>query len=137
MLANDTWGVRVLAGGMDGIIVTQAATDHSTSEQLVVERLAQAASTTAVDREAALSSGERILFREVEDLGATPTTDALEAQIIALVLRVHSRRLAADDEEIQALVELYGALEAETGAPDQAWALLLSALLRHPDFLQY
>lgn len=137
MLANDTWGVRVLAGGMDGIIVTQAATDHSASEQLVVERLAEAAASFAVTQEGALSAGERTLFRETEDLSASPGDAALTAQIQALVLRAHTRRLADDDEEVQALVDLYRALEAETGSPAQAWGALLSALLRHPDFLQY
>lgn len=137
MLANDTWGVRVLAGGMDGIIVTQAATDHSSSEQLVLERLSEAASGYAVAREAEQDPAERVLFREVDDLSSSPGDAALSAQIQALVLRVHTRRLEADDEEVQALVELYRALETETGAADQSWALLLGALLRHPDFLQY
>lgn len=137
MLTTDTWGVRVLAGGMDGIIVTQPATDHSASEQLVVERLAEAASAYAVAQEGARAAAERTLFREVDDLDASPSDAALRAQVQALVLRVHTRRLDADDEEVDALVTLFRALEAETGAPDQSWAALLAALLRHPDFLHY
>lgn len=137
MLSNDTWGVRVLAGGMDGMIVTQPATDHSASEQLVVERLAEAAAGYAVEREAALDPSERVLFREIEDLGASPTDEALQEQLAALVLRAHTRRLDASDEELVALAELYRALELELGTSDLAWAATLSALLRHPDFLQY
>lgn len=136
MLDNDAWGVRVLAGGMDGIIVTEPATDHSTTGMLVIERLSEAAAHHAVDTEAALDPAERRLFREVADLGATPTAEEARAQVAALVLRVHSRSVALDDPELDALVALFDALLAEH-PPETSWALLLSALLRHPDFLHY
>lgn len=137
MLTSDTWGVRVLAGGADGIIVTEPATDHSASEQLVLERLAEAAAAYAVERERDLDPSERTLLREVDDLSAAPGEAGLRAQVAALLLRVHGRRLAEDHADVEALVDLWGALQAETGSPESSWALLLSALLRHPDFVQY
>lgn len=135
MLANDTWGVRVLAGGADGIIVTEAATDHSASEQLTVERLAEAAAQYAVNHEETQEVSDRLLFTETPDLSVVPEEPALAAQMRALVLAVHGRH--ADEDDTAALVALWGSLYQETGSTHAAWALTLSALLRHPDFLQY
>lgn len=135
MLSTDTWGVRVLAGGMDGIIVTEAATDHATSAMLVDERLAEAAAAAAVTRESALDAADRTLFQEVDTLSETPDEATLAAQITALVWRAHGRHLT--DAELDAWTSLWSELLAQEGDPQAAWALLLSAALRHPDFLHY
>lgn len=137
MLVTDKWGVRVLAGGLDGVLVTLPATDHSATEVLAVQRLAELASTYAVSQEAQLAASERVLFREIEDLSATPDEATLRAQLAALVLRAHTRRLAVDDAEITSLVELWNSVATESGDPAQAHTMVLGALLRHPDFLQY
>lgn len=137
MLSTDTWGVRVLAGGMDGMIVSEPARDHSASSMLVVERLSEAASAYVVEQEMAMDAADRRLFREQEDLRAEPSEAALRAQLQGLALRVLGRRVASDDPEIEALVDLWEALKPELDAPEQRQAAMLAALLRHPDFLHY
>lgn len=136
MLENDAWGVRVLAGGMDGMIVTEPATDHSTTAMLVIQRMAEAAALQAVTTEAALPAEERLLFREVDTLTEIPEEAVLRAQLVGLILRVHSRFVAEDDPQVDGLVQLMDAVAADH-PPGAAWGLVLTALLRHPDFLHY
>jgi hypothetical protein len=135
MLDNDKWGVRVLAGGADGIVVFDPGTDHSTTSALVQERLAESAASYAVATEAARAVGDRRLFRETADLSAVPDESALRTQLAALVLRVHTRRVTADDEEVDEMADLWLRLLDDTQEPATAWALLLSGLFRHPDFV--
>lgn len=136
MLDTDSWGVRTLAGGMDGVIVTEPATDHSTPELLVMERLSELAAMYAVQQEMNRPTGERVLFREQEDLRVLPDEATQRAQIVALLLRVHSRFVEPDDPEVESLMALMDQFTQRLDAPT-SWALLLSALLRHPDFLHY
>ncbi|MDP2315051.1 MAG: DUF1585 domain-containing protein [Pseudomonadota bacterium] len=136
MLTTDAYGVRVLDGGADGAIVTQPATDHATTTVLTQERLAEAAAAYAVANEATLAVADRTLFREVEP-GAAATEDQLATQIRALILRAHGRRVEADDADVVSLAALWQEVEAEGGDPSRAWAVVLTALLRHPAFLQY
>ena len=81
-----------------------------------------------------MSTDARSLFREVA-LDAEPDDDRLDEQIAALIFRVHGRRAAADDPDRLALATLWR--DSYTGDPAAAWSVVLSALLRHPDFVQY
>jgi hypothetical protein len=136
LFTNDEYGLRVLAGGADGLIVTQPASDHATTALLVQERLAEAAADAAVGREAELPADQRTLFREVE-LDTAPDDTALETQITALILRAHTRRAPAGDEDVSGLVSLWRDTYAAGGDTRAAWKLVLGAVLRHPDFVLY
>lgn len=136
LFTNDEYGVRVLAGGADGMIVTVPATDHATTILLVHERLAEAAADTAVSTEALLAAEDRILFREV-DLAAPPTDPELVEQITALILRAHGRRAPEGDEDVAGLVTLWRDTYAADGDAQAAWKLILGAVLRHPDYVLY
>jgi hypothetical protein len=136
MLDVDEIGVRILSGGVDGFIVSEPSPDPSTTTLLVQERVAEAAAAYAVDNESSLDADARILFREIDLADADPASDALTAQIVALYLRIHTRRLAADDEDVMALVEFWKE-RALTSDPATAWEDVLIALFRHPDFNQY
>jgi hypothetical protein len=59
------------------------------------------------------------------------------AQIQRLHLLVFGARLAADSEEVAANLELWSALRSAGEEIPTAWAGLLSALLRDPDFIYY
>ncbi len=136
MMNTDAWGLRVLAGGADGLIVSDPATDHAPTITLSVERLAEAAAEHAVSTEAALALDARTLFREVA-LDAAPSDTELDTQITALILRAHGRRAAADDPDRLALAALWSEVYADGGDPSRAWTVVLTAILRHPDFVQY
>lgn len=136
MMINDTIGVRVLAGGADGVIVTQPATDHAATSILVQERLAEVGAVTAVATEQEMSAGERTLLTLVEP-DEVPDDATLRTQIQHLIWTLHGRRAADDDADLAALESRWTNLNAESGDPAESWALLISALLRHPDFVHY
>ena len=66
------------------------------------------------------------------DLGQAPTAE----QLAQLVRIVRSRRLAADDPEIVALVGVWDDVAAISDPP-QAWIAVLTAVLADPDHLLY
>jgi len=136
MLANDLVGVRTLAGGADGVTVVRSSRRPNATLLLVQERLAELAAVHAVVQ--AGEAGEDRLFSEV-DFTETPTSnrDAVVAQIQALHLSVFGKRIAADGPEVEANLELFEALLAIDDSVTAAWAGLLMALLRDPDFLLY
>lgn len=138
MLGSDLYGVRTLAGGADGLTVTRNATEPNATVILVQERLAEAAASHVVAADQALAASDRRLFHLV-DFTETHDSDpaVLTAQIQALHLRVFGKRVAPDGEEVAANLALWAELHAVSGEPGTAWAGLLSALLRDPDFLIY
>ncbi len=137
MMNTDAFGLRILSGGADGLIVSTPASDHATTTVLSQQRLAELAAAYAVENEGVTDPGSRILFQEVADLSAVPTADALVEQIQALILRIHGRRAEADDPDVEGLSALWVATEDAAGDPAGAWTVVLSALLRHPDFIHY
>ncbi|MCB9761627.1 MAG: DUF1549 domain-containing protein [Alphaproteobacteria bacterium] len=135
MLRSDLVGYRTLAGGADGTNVTEAATSPNTTLLLVQERLSQASAWYAAERDA---TGSAQLFTKI-DFTETPDTDpdAMVAQIQDLHLRLFGNRVEADGPEVTANLELWAQVyEVERDTID-AWAAVLSVLLRDPDFLLY
>ena len=139
MLRSDLVGVRTLAGGADGNTVTRNTTTPNTTITLVQERLAEAAAVYVVSQDAALEPAQRRLLTVLTELEATPETDRdmVVAQIQALHARLLGSPVAADSEEIEANLALWSELYAISGEQGWAWAGLISALLRDPDFLLY
>jgi hypothetical protein len=137
MMTTDTYGLRTLAGGVDGVFSTRPAEAPTPTMLLVQERLAQAAARYVVDADRAYPQTAR-LFTEV---GPTTTPDsdraAMVCQIRYLHLRVLGDVVAEDSAEVQAGLELWSQLYAADGDGAAAWAGLLSLLLRDPDFLFY
>lgn len=131
MLRNDAVGFRTLAGGADGYNVTATATSPNATLVLVQERLAEAAAAYVVANEP-----ERLF---TVDFTETPDTarDAMVAQVQALHLRIFGNTVAADGAEVQAALDLWSSVYAVEGTTQGAWAAVLSALLRDPDFLYY
>ncbi|MFZ5478674.1 MAG: DUF1549 domain-containing protein [Myxococcota bacterium] len=125
-MRTDAVGFRTLAGGLDGIAVTAPATSPTATIVLVQERLAEAAAWHAVYEE------PKRLFA-----GFDFADGDAAAQLAALHLAVLGRRVEPDGEEVAALLELLGELREVEPDPRDAWAGVLSALLRDPDFLLY
>jgi len=137
MLQTDLYGVRTLAGGVDGVYATRLATEPMATMALVVERLAQAAAWHAVEQDRANPDDPR-LFEQVNFTETSRTDpDRIVAQIQGLHLRLFGARVAADGPEVEANQQLFDDLYDATSDPAQAWAGLLSVLLRDPDFLFY
>lgn len=137
MMRTDTYGLRTLAGGVDGVFSTRPAASPTATAVLVHERLAQAAASFVVDQDR-LDPGNARLFTEVGPT-TTPESDrpAMVRQIQALHLRLYGHRVEADSEEVSANLDLWSQLYAVDGDPAAAWAGVLSILIRDPDFLLY
>ncbi len=115
-LRNDDLGYRVLAGGVDGALVTEAQTTPGLTWELTVRRVAQAAAA------AALESG-------VVDATLTPDDSGFEAALTT----VHRQLLAErpDATRLAELTALWQEVAALSDGPT-AWAAVLEALLRDP-----
>ncbi len=137
MLATDEYGLRTLAGGVDGVYSTRRAATATATMALVLERVSQAAASHVVEADQANPSAPR-LFTEVA-LTATPQSDpeGFARQVQALHLRIYGKRVAADGAEVAANAALWTDLYTLEGSGPRAWAGLLSVLLRDPDFLFY
>lgn len=137
MLTTDTYGVRTLAGGVDGNYVTRPAAEPMATMSLVIERLTQGASDHVVANDKDDPS-EAKLFTEIRFV-ETPATDreAMVAQIQKLHLQLFGKRIAADGQEVEANLALWQDLYDATGEIEEAWTGLLSVLMRDPDFLFY
>ena len=132
MLQDDAVGVRTLAGGADGYAVTANATSPNATLLLVQERLAEAAALWTVE-----NRPER-LFAGV-DLSKGPQDDpaAFATHVVALHRAVLGAEVDPDGPEVAAAEALWRDLHAVERTPRAAWAGLLAALLRDPDYLYY
>ena len=135
MLSNDTTGVRLLAGGADGLIAVSEAENYSLTSVLVQQRLAEGAAAFVVEQDSLASLGDRRLFGHVKDLRSAPEDSVLRAQIQDLCRSTWSR--GATPEEEQSLVALWEGLYQSSGSAEKAWTMLLSGLMRHPAFVEY
>lgn len=137
MLQTDTYGVRTLAGGVDGLYVTAPARAPTATMVMVQERLAEGAARYVVthDRQhpEAPTLFTRIGFTETPSSGR----DAMVAQIQDLHLRLFGNVVAADGPEVEANLGLWTELYETDHNPAEAWIGLLSVLLRDPLFLVY
>jgi hypothetical protein len=136
MMSTDSYGLRTLAGGVDGNLVTAPATNPTATMLLVQERLAQSAAWHVTENDA--KSDAPHLFTAI-DFHETPVAseDRMIAQIQALHFRIFGRRVAEDGPEVLANLGLWSELFDIDGSSVNAWAGLLSVLFRDPEFLIY
>ena len=131
MMANDTYGYRVLGGGVDGRMVSTPQQQPGLTWMLVVKRIAQAAAAAAVQRDLVEGQGRLIAGIDLDD---RPGDDAFEDALDSLHWRLYAVRADADwRAEIGALWE---AVEAEDGA-EAAWRTALTVMLRDPLLVSY
>ena len=125
-------GVRTLAGGVDGDQVTRGADRPNVPMVLVQARLAEAAAGWAV-REAPEGVFPGLTFAETPGSGRAAMEDAL----VALHRRLYGAVVPPDGVEVQEALALWEAVHAVRGDPREAWAAVLTALLRDPRLLVY
>jgi hypothetical protein len=120
---EDLIGIRTLAGGVNGISVTVPARTPNVTTALAQERIAEAAAWTVVGA----GGGDLIA-----------TVIATDAETVAAQIEVLHRRILsqpAGSDDAAATVALFGAILSSTGDAEAAWAGVISALLRDPEFL--
>lgn len=137
LLQSEAVGFRTLAGGADGVFVTQSATRPTATLLLVQARLAEAAADHVVRSDLDGEGPPRLLTVVDGTETLDSDQDAIVAQIQDLHWRIFGVRVAADSEEVQANLGLWSDLYDVTGEPDRAWVGLVTALLRDPDLLLY
>ena len=137
VLASDDYGVRTLAGGVDGTYATRPADAPTATSALVVERISQAAAAAVAEADHDDPDNAR-LFTLI-DFSETPDTDpaAMAAQVQRLHLLLFGQRVAVDGEEVTDNLALWSELYGVLGDTEAAWAGLLSVLFRDPEFLFY
>lgn len=124
-MLEDTEGFRVMAGGVDGAYVTTPSDRVSVGGALVAEQLASAAAWWAVDQARADAPPPLL---EGLDVGVAPDAHAIEQVWWRLTGRPVQPAVAGD------LLALCDAVDAQLG-PRQAWVVLVTAVLRDPEFL--
>ena len=129
LLDNDTWGFRVLAGGMDGALVTRPQSDPGLTWALTLERLAQASAGYALADPSALDPS---LFGEGLSMQDLPGDDAFETALSMMWRRMLSREMEAAERD--SLAALWSEAAALSDAPT-AWRVVLSAVMRDPEFV--
>ena len=130
-------GFRTLAGGADGYYATKGATLPNATLVLTQERLAEAAASYVAASDLALDPADRRLLTSVdvsETSGAAPSS---VAQLQDLHLRLFGARVAPTDPQVVELGLLFDDVYAIQNDPVDAWAAVVSALLRDPDILLY
>lgn len=120
--AEDRYGLRSMAGGGRAVFGTGQVLATTPTMALVHQRIAEAAAAAAVTG---------ALFTDADRAATSADTTRLQD----LGHRVLSRTLS--DDEVTTLAALWSALYASEGDASAAWAGVLAALLRHPDFVIY
>ncbi len=129
-LDNDTWGFRILGGGVDGAYVTRPQATPGATWVLVTQRLAEAAVATAVPAHYAAGDNR---FLEIPP-GTASTDPAFAAELDRLHWRLYGQRPDADWQA--AIRSLYGRV-FEVEGEQAAWQAVLTAMLRDPLFVSY
>ena len=126
MLTTDSVGLRTLAGGADGYAVTEVSRTPNATAVLVQQRLAE------------LAIGHLVTEGPVPWLGVVDPAAAPQHDIIAdLVLATLGDPVEPDSEAVEALTDLFESIETAEGSREAAWAGLVYALLRDPEFVTY
>ena len=131
MLRSDNHGLHILGGGLAGSSGDFPPTTSNVTRALVQGRVAETAAWALVHE---MPERAEALFGEVDLDEGRPDAQAF----VRLTLRVLGRSLGEDDPEIEELGALWRDLvERAELSPREAWAGVLSALMRDPRFVLY
>ncbi|MEZ4241231.1 MAG: hypothetical protein R3F59_34755 [Myxococcota bacterium] len=132
---SDVFGYRAMAGGIDGLTVTQPTHTVTPVKLLVDGRLAFEAAASVVRSDFALPAGERRLLGAIEP-GVTDEA-AVRAALADLSLTILSEHVKPHSAEIDGWYALFvGALAEHPGDANAAWIVTVAGFLQDPA-LQY
>jgi Protein of unknown function (DUF1585) len=131
LMINDEEGLRVLAGGVDGVMVNAVLLRPALSRALVLKRLSELAGGTVARDLQDRGSAELLPGLSITHQPADPE---FGAALDALIRRAWGR--APQEDELEELLALWEAVEAEQDA-GAAWAATVAAVLRDPEFWIY
>jgi len=134
-LRNDTYGYRLLGGGVDGFYQTRSQDRPGLTWLIVVQRAAESAAGWAVDhelRQADTEAGQRRVFTQVGPADP-PGSAAFRSQLEELSWRLYGE--PADDAWLQQVEALWDA--SSDDRPEGAWETTLAALLQDPRLASY
>ncbi len=118
---DDIDGYRVLGGGIDSKEVARPLQVPGLSQAVVLKRLGQ-------------SAGQHMVDQGLLDTGLRPEDPGFDEQVQELCRKLHAVR--ATEPELEAYAELWAGIEQASDA-DQAWASLVSVLVRDQRFWSY
>lgn len=138
-LTNNGLGLPVLLGGVDSQTVTQRNYLPSVGLVFVQERLAQSAGWDVANHDLDQNrDGDAILLHYVT-IEDTPKNnpEAFADQIEFLYRRITGSPLPKDNTEVEELMVIWDQLHSIKSSPTQAWAGIISAVLRDPSIITY
>ncbi|MEQ1501375.1 MAG: hypothetical protein ABMB14_04050 [Myxococcota bacterium] len=127
-------GLRTLGGGVDGRVVTRPASAPSPTTVLVQQRLAELAAPYAVLHDAERPAADQLFAGLTFEEDVDRDRAVFDATLTRLVRRALGRSPHAG--ELDGLRALWSDAEALTD-PQNAWAAVLTVLLRDPEFVLY
>ena len=138
-LTNTGMGIPVLLGGLDGDTVTQRNYTPSVGMVFVQERLAQAAGwqVASQDLDPNRTGDAKLLHYVTQEDSPDTNPEAFKTQIEYLYLRITGIPLAEDSTDAAELMVLWNQLHSIKASPTQAWAGVISAVLRDPAIITY
>ena len=138
-LTDNGMGIPVLLGGLDSGTVTERNYQPSVGLVFVQERLAQSAGWHVASHDLDPErEGDAILLKYVNLLDTPESAPArFRGQIEHLYLRATGRTDAISPEEVTELMHIWDRLHSVRASPTQAWAGVISAVLRDPAIITY
>jgi hypothetical protein len=131
MMNSDTYGFRLLMGGVDGHALTRPVNDPSLTSVVTVKRLAQAAADYEVDNHIG-DGGDHLLSSVNPDW----TADDLEMEEVVASFYFQLMGIRPDDETVSEYLDLWADVAAVTDA-ETAWRAVVEAFFRDPYFITY
>lgn len=132
---SNVFGYNGLMGGVDAMALMEPTHTPTPSKVLAMGRFASEAAGFVVDSDFSADPSERRLLTHVE----ADTRDELEVrvQLTALYGDILSQRVAVHGPEVDRLWDLFDGSVARHDHPAEAWKLVISALLQHPQLVLY
>jgi hypothetical protein len=127
-LDNDTYGYRIMAGGVDGNEVSRPQKSPGMTWLVVLERAAYGAASQAMQQ----GYGQGLLARV--SATTTPSDPAFTEALKELYWHFYAVR--PDDSWLSSITTLWETVEQDAG-PDAAWTALFAAMFQDPLFGSY
>jgi len=136
-ISDNAEGLAVLAGGIDSRDVVEGSHDPSVGLLSIQERLAWSAAHHVVGHDLDPARTEDAILLRYVTHETRPPDEAFEAQIRSLYVDVTGLPLAEEAREPALMAQLWTEVHTVNGDPDEAWATVLSVVLRDPHLLFY